>query len=394
MSGRSDDAPAAARGRRRPETLSPDGGEHLDRPGVIVTAWSKRSTTAGGGAASARLRRRRRCCVSVACAEAAPGNASASAATRETTPHRGRRRARERCPKIGATSRSQKSITASTTHVIAKPARQTTRRGCSDWPSGKIAATSERPADRVVEERRAGEEPWVLLVDQEGGGADEQRERERERPPAARAASRARARAGPRRRASPPRPTSAWASMCSVEFVKKTATGHSSTPIANAIDGHRYSRQRRIAKTSLPTIASASRISPSRRKPAAKAQWTSSALGAIGGAEILDQTRVRSRGRRAARRRSRAAAAGRGSRRSPCRRDRRRRCDTAGRSPRRRRRGWSGDRATRSRARGPTAARPPHASGARSSGPTISELTQPPRFRPYDTLPVCRPHRL
>jgi len=42
--------------------------------------------------------------------------------------------------------------------------------------------------------------------------------------------------------------------------------------IANAIDGQRYMRQRRIANTSVPTIVSASRISPSRRKPAAKAQ--------------------------------------------------------------------------------------------------------------------------
>ena len=44
----------------------------------------------------------------------------------------------------------------------------------------------QRPADRVVEEGRAREEPRVLLVDQERGGADEQRERERQRPPAAR----------------------------------------------------------------------------------------------------------------------------------------------------------------------------------------------------------------
>src|SRR5262245_18899209 len=36
-------------------------------------------------------------------------------------------------------------------------------------------------------------------------------------------------------------------------------------------------------------MASARRISPRRRKPAAKAQWTSSALGAIGAAEIVEQ---------------------------------------------------------------------------------------------------------
>src|SRR5690349_16381595 len=82
--------------------------------------------------------------------------------------------------------------------------------------------------------------------------------------------------------------------MCRVEFVKNTETGQSATPIANAIDGHRYRRQRRIAKTWVPTIVSASRISPSRRKPAAKSQWTSSARGVIGrrrGAEVVEQAR-------------------------------------------------------------------------------------------------------
>ena len=81
----------------------------------------------------------------------------------------------------------------------------------------------------------------------------------------------------------------AWASMWIVEFVKKTDTGQSATPMPNAIEGHRYTRQRRMAKTSRPTIVSASRISPSRRKPAANAQWTSSALGATGGAEVVDE---------------------------------------------------------------------------------------------------------
>src|SRR5207253_790193 len=45
----------------------------------------------------------------------------------------------------------------------------------------------------------------------------------------------------------------------------------------------------RIAKTWLPTITSASRIRPRRRNPAANPQWTSSALGAMCLAEILDQ---------------------------------------------------------------------------------------------------------
>ena len=54
--------------------------------------------------------------------------------------------------------------------------------------------------------------------------------------------------------------------MWSVEFVKKTDTGQRATPIAKAIEGHRYMRQRRMAKTSRPTIASASRIESEEEK--------------------------------------------------------------------------------------------------------------------------------
>ena len=46
----------------------------------------------------------------------------------------------DRCPKIGATSRSENSITAMAIHVAANPYAQTERRGRKAAPSGKMAA--------------------------------------------------------------------------------------------------------------------------------------------------------------------------------------------------------------------------------------------------------------
>jgi len=46
----------------------------------------------------------------------------------------------DRCPKIGATSRSENSITAIATHVAANPYAHTERRGRKAAPSGKTAA--------------------------------------------------------------------------------------------------------------------------------------------------------------------------------------------------------------------------------------------------------------
>ena len=137
----------------------------------------------------------------------------------------------------------------------------------------------QRPADRVVQEGRAGEEPRVLLVDQECGRADERASRRARASTSGSSACRARARAGSRRRASRPRPRRrgrACAGSSSCRRPRRARAGRRARMRATAT-GTR--RQRRIAKTSVPTIASASRISPSSRNPAAKGQWTSSALG-------------------------------------------------------------------------------------------------------------------
>src|SRR5205085_4438102 len=72
------------------------------------------------------------------------------------------------------------------------------------------------------------------------------------------------------------------------ELVKNTITGHIRTPIRKASPGQRYGRQARLAQTSGPTTASASRQRPSIRKPVANIQWTNSAFGCI---EILLQSR-------------------------------------------------------------------------------------------------------
>src|SRR5919204_1684985 len=66
-----------------------------------------------------------------------------------------------------------------------------------------------------------------------------------------------------------------------VELVKKTITGHMSTPIRKANEGQRYARHGRRRQTSSPTAASASRSNPMIRKPVANHQWTNSAFGSI-----------------------------------------------------------------------------------------------------------------
>ena len=85
------------------------------------------------------------------------------------------------------------------------------RRTGADAPSAPIGIDrrdQQRPAERVVKEGRAREEPRVLLVQQECEPADRRSRRETvERPPAARAACRARARAARRRRSSRSPPT-------------------------------------------------------------------------------------------------------------------------------------------------------------------------------------------
>src|SRR5712691_2794167 len=66
-------------------------------------------------------------------------------------------------------------------------------------------------------------------------------------------------------------------------------TGHIRTPIPNRNDGQRYTRQLRRRQTSSPTIASASRNSPSSRKPVANIQWTCSLGGCIVRFQVVQQ---------------------------------------------------------------------------------------------------------
>src|SRR5205823_2348928 len=47
----------------------------------------------------------------------------------------------DRCPKIGATSRSEKRSTATTSRLVAKPSAAVSERGLSACASGKSAAT-------------------------------------------------------------------------------------------------------------------------------------------------------------------------------------------------------------------------------------------------------------
>lgn len=73
----------------------------------------------------------------------------------------------ERWPRIGAMSRSAKSITASARQVAAEPNAHTARRGLNAAPSGNTARDDEHPPDQVVEKCRAGgrasglSQPWA-----------------------------------------------------------------------------------------------------------------------------------------------------------------------------------------------------------------------------------------
>src|SRR6478735_6848565 len=79
-----------------------------------------------------------------------------------------------------------------------------------------------------------------------------------------------------------------WATMWIVELVKRTITGHISTPRPKSRLGQRYARQARRLQTSSPTTARASRQSASSRNPVANSQWTCSAGGCIV-FQVLDQ---------------------------------------------------------------------------------------------------------
>ena len=83
---------------------------------------------------------------------------------------------------MGATSRSAKSSTASSTNVTAKPARQIDLTRPHRLAEREQRDDHEHPADRVVEEGGSRVQPPVRLVDEEGHAGGEQREARHERP--------------------------------------------------------------------------------------------------------------------------------------------------------------------------------------------------------------------
>ena len=206
-SAHADDAPAVDR-TAAPESLRPSAENTSIARGVIVTVWSKRSTTALGGEPSVD------CVAGETCRQASRGRTPPAgkserrdATTSERLSHRGPPANSERCPKIGATSRSQNSITARTIQVIANPALQAKRRGWSAWPRGKIAATrSVHPIAwwrNAAREKNHGFCSWM----RNAAALTRSVNAEGQRPPPARQLSADDARAGSRRPASRPRPT-------------------------------------------------------------------------------------------------------------------------------------------------------------------------------------------
>ena len=360
---------ARARRRRRRRRACPSRRRHDDRVRAAPSrCWSKPQRDARGAAADrdparrgrraeqrrVRERRAREHERPRAAIASSPSHGCAARATsREVAEDRrdvavGRRGGR-RSRRTSARSRAP--------HGRARPQRPA--------PSGKIAATSARPPERVVEERRAREEPGVLLVDQERGrpktsSASEQRRASTSGSCSLPRTSASSDRAGEHRR---PAAQAPWASMWSVEFVKKTITGQSRTPERRrraTARGRRASGAGARPRVPDDRLARAG-SSPSSRKPAANSQWTM--LGAGLHQSSLGRSRSSiSPGATSEREdepdaRSRAAAAGRGAHQKPwpcgCRSVD---AGTAGRSPRRRRRASSAGRAPRSRVRGPNGA--------------------------------------
>ena len=156
-------------------------------------------------------------------------------------------------------------------HRPARPERRAEREDGRD---------DERPADQVVEERRPGEQPAVLLVDEERHAGDEERRGRDERP--------VRRREPPRTTASCTAPAavaacaqSECATRWSVENVEKIVITQSQSP-RRARETARGTHARTAAgRRPGPTIASASTTRPKKRKPAANSQCAVSARGSI-----------------------------------------------------------------------------------------------------------------
>ena len=144
-----------------PETLRPSGGEHDDRVRRRLDGLVEPERDLGRRRVDPALLARDAASFSVAWADAAAGTTSASEDGGEDgTPSHGLPPASsERCPKIGATSRSENSITATATNVSANPYDHSARRGRKRRAEREHRGDDERPADQVVEERGAGEQP-------------------------------------------------------------------------------------------------------------------------------------------------------------------------------------------------------------------------------------------
>ena len=296
--------------------------------------------------------------MSVACAPATPGSASATSSDEdERTPHgTGTPPANsERCPKIGATSRSEKSITATAIHVAANPYAQTGQPRAEGGAEREDGRNDHRPADQVMEEGRAREEPAVLLVDQEGRAGDEQPGRRHERPvgrdqPAA--DDRELHRACGRRRLRPGRVRE--------QMERREGREDRDHPEPQPGEEQRGSARGAPARHGAgtppgPTIASARRTSAKNRNPAAKSQCAISARGSISGLalallEIVDQPGRHDQGEQEPDEHDEERRLDEPVPECPCPPGRRTSPGTAARAPRRSRRARSAGRAPRLRA--------------------------------------------
>ncbi len=187
-------------------------------------------------------------------------------------PHRGPRRRTSRDGRRSVPRPDRRTASRQTTsHVIANPALHAPRRGCSVWPSGKIAATSSvQPIAwwrNAAREKSHGFCSWI----RNAAALTSSVTRERQRPPAARqlaAHERELDRAGEHRDLGPRR--------VGEHVQRRVGEEHRNRPEQHA-DRERDRRPEiqppaAHREDSVPTIVSASRISPSRRKPAAKPQ--------------------------------------------------------------------------------------------------------------------------
>ena len=290
---------AAAPARRRRVPRRPRGAgvvaaravEHLDRR-AASTNWSKCSRIDLRRALEPLLEPRRDARAASRAPRPPPGTQSASSERREREPpHRcGAPASGERWPKTGATSRSQKSITASAIIDDREAGLQHDRARPQDERERHERAEHERPAEQVVQERRAGEEPGVLLVDEERDARDGERDRRREPPPAAVQLPVREAELGRAHQHQRLRPRAVREHVDRRVGVEGHHRPHQDAEREREPGPEVDAPRRGGARPPRPTIASASRSRPRSRTPVANSQCTIS----LGAAPSLPRGRRRS----------------------------------------------------------------------------------------------------